>query len=204
MGRRLSTNILLFINLVLILFISIRAGADKYRRPDDVMRPALAIRMLDPAESFYPDTLTVVRFNSITANGRVESVAGSVRIAREVCRDGGEGLTVGGCGMISVTTRGLPGEWVRYDLLQVLLWADVADTVTVTVRLGDLGAEAGAEYAERTYSVGPGRACLMLSLNDFKRTFRRLPLGEPVGLRFSLADGERLCLDEIMVARYEH
>lgn len=185
------TLILLIFNIVLILFIIVRVGERTGVRAVSRENPQFSIEVLPRIGAFYPDTLS---FKTVVHES-VESLC-SVYTSEEFVDS------------IIVSTEGLPGEWTRYDTLVAILDIDPSISGSACLRIGRGVPENRNDFKEKCIEIMGGSRnkvlILKISLDGFKKQFKRLPLGEPICIIFRGGRVSEAVLTELLVIRYEN
>ncbi|MEZ5360164.1 MAG: hypothetical protein R3F48_15210 [Candidatus Zixiibacteriota bacterium] len=188
--RQILSLLLLICNALLIVFILWRVGDEATVAPGQADTPEFTIEVLPRVEHFYPDTLSFRRVSPEP----LESLVSVYSSDKEI-------------DSIIIKTEILPGEWTRYDSLLILLDVDSNQACSICVRIGSEGMEADNENERSCIEIErqqTGGIVLMASLNDYKKRFKRLPLGKPIGIYFYDCGVRSILLKDIRVIRHEN
>ncbi len=197
------------INLALILFVMIRAGADELDPGRSRHRP-LTFHKLEPVDHAAPDTLVLNDFERANdktnmywqggeftkrlTSGRISHGETSLEITRKIDDN------------IELATVHFPRQWDGYNALEFDLYNDADSVASVWVRVGNRY-DARKFYIDsqkyaRDFTIGPGWNTISIPLADIAEAFGRLPNRKSLHFNFPPGGSGRFFIDYLRVVRY--
>jgi hypothetical protein len=202
-----TTYILLAVNLVLVVFITIRAGSKSAEAGARNPRP-FGIDRVKPIPGPGPDTLVLNDFEKWNDRMNMYWQGGefTTALSRKHVTHGATSLEIERrpSENIELATVHFPKNWAGYDRMQFDLYNDSDTKAAVWVRLGDrYDAKkfyiASQKYA-RDFLLQPGWNTVSIPLDDIVAAFGHLPHRKSLHFNFPPGGG-RFYMDYMRLVR---
>ena len=207
-NSRLTSYILLFVNLVLVMFIMTRAGSEDIA-PNIRHNPPLEIRHLTATTFSFPDTLTLndfEKYNDMTnmypQGGRYDLSLDSGHVTH-----GRHSLLIkrDSVNNMELATVHFPQNWAGYDFLQFDLYNDSENEGSVWVRFGNMFDNKrfyiNSQKYRRDFLIKPGTNTISIPMTDIISSFGRIPQHKSLHINFPADGGTRYFMDHLRLVR---
>jgi hypothetical protein len=206
---RLTTRLLLIINLAIILFIALRAGSVEVAPTDSTVSP-LTIRVLHTPPPAYPDTLLLNDFEGENDRTNMYDQGGEFSLSLT-----GEHVTHGRSALLitrdpdvnmELATVHYPKEWQAYERLEVDIFNDGDSAASIWLRVGSQY-DARRFYVRsqkfgRDYLLRPGMNTIRVPIKDIIAAFGgRMPKRKSLHLNIPPGGGRGIYVDYLRLVK---
>ncbi|MCP4567079.1 MAG: hypothetical protein GY841_05825 [FCB group bacterium] len=207
LNKRLTSYVLLFINLVLALFVITRVGSDTIVAHTPHNNP-LTIRVLSGG-SPPPDTLVLNDYENHNDMTNMYPQGGSYRLSLspEHATDGRYALMIDRSVLdnMEMATVHFPRDWEGYGFLQFDLYNDSEVDGSVRLRIGNVFDNkrfyVNSQKFGRSFLLRPGPNTISIPMADIHASFGHLKYYKSLHFNFQPEGGKRYFLDGLRLVR---